>query len=556
MKEVRVENNKETSVMRGYDVPDGDLETAFTINGETLATQYETFEYAVRTYNTKFGCLGTRQNLEGGKFGKYEWKNYVEVAKLRTLFGNGLRNLGVKAGDKVGIYSKNREEWIIAEQACYENSFVIVSFYDTLGPDAVKFIANHCEAKIVICSNESLPHLIKVIDKCKFIETIVLTDPLPPEDELDDEIVDNLHKFKYFYSVLDDGNRTSGKAVNPKPSDLSTIMYTSGTTGDPKGVLLTHRNIVSMMNACNYRVEDLVVPGDTYLSYLPMAHIFERIVTSMAMYRGVGVGFYQGNVYNLVEDLQALKPTLFCGVPRVFERIFGKVNDRVNGGTPLRKWLFGKALAASRSAIENGEEPPLFWSTLVLSKLKSVLGGNVRIMLSGGAPLSPSIHQFLIAAFQFPIIQAYGLTETCAGATIGYPKDVQGTINHVGAPIYCCELKLVDIPEMGYSTSNDPPRGEIALFGPHVSQGYYKNPAKTKESFKDGWFFTGDVGQFNRDGTVCIIDRKKNIFKLSHGEYVAAEKLEGIYAMCDYVSQNLGLWGQQRALPCLHCVPK
>eukprot|EP01090_Pellita_catalonica_P018929 TRINITY_DN6271_c0_g1_i2.p1 TRINITY_DN6271_c0_g1~~TRINITY_DN6271_c0_g1_i2.p1 ORF type:complete len:397 (-),score=68.84 TRINITY_DN6271_c0_g1_i2:16-1050(-) len=222
MKEVRVENNKETSVMRGYDVPDGDLETAFTINGETLATQYETFEYAVRTYNTKFGCLGTRQNLEGGKFGKYEWKNYVEVAKLRTLFGNGLRNLGVKAGDKVGIYSKNREEWIIAEQACYENSFVIVSFYDTLGPDAVKFIANHCEAKIVICSNESLPHLIKVIDKCKFIETIVLTDPLPPEDELDDEIVDNLHKFKYFYSVLDDGNRTSGKAVNPKPSDLST----------------------------------------------------------------------------------------------------------------------------------------------------------------------------------------------------------------------------------------------------------------------------------------------------------------------------------------------
>eukprot|EP01088_Endostelium_zonatum_P016262 TRINITY_DN431_c0_g4_i1.p1 TRINITY_DN431_c0_g4~~TRINITY_DN431_c0_g4_i1.p1 ORF type:complete len:685 (-),score=160.09 TRINITY_DN431_c0_g4_i1:171-2225(-) len=543
--EVRKEKEGEGPVRRSIEGPPGDkpLPSVLTDKetGKTLATQYESFEHAVQTYGKSFNCLGSREILPGGRRGPYIWKNYNEVQELRDAFRRGLVNLGLKAGDRVGIFSKNREEWVIVEQACYANSFVIVSFYDTLGPDAVKFIAKHCSAKVVVCANENLDALMATVTECPDIEFVVHFDPLNvSEDKLRDYRKVKLH---YYQDVLEAGRKpelvknTKYDAVPPKATDLSTIMYTSGTTGDPKGVLLSHENIISMMNCCNIRVEELVAPGDCYLSYLPLAHILERMVTSMAIYKGVGIGMFSGNVKLLKDDLAVLKPTLFCGVPRVFERIFDQINERVAGGTPLRKFLFKRAILAAKRANELDAEPPLFWSTMVLDRLKAVLGGRVRLMLSGGAPLSPHIHEFLITAFRIPLIQAYGLTETCAGATIAFPKDNQGSIGHVGPPVYCCEIKLVDIPDMNYTSNENPPKGEVLLKGPMVSAGYYKDPSKTQESFKDGWFHTGDIGRWNEDGTLSIIDRKKNLFKLSHGEYIAVEKLEGIYQNASGVAQ-------------------
>jgi len=544
--EVRTDKDHgEGAVRRSIEGPPGDQPLPYVIEEgkKTLTTQYETFEYAVQTYGKSYNCLGSREVLPGGRRGDYVWKNYIEVQQIRDALRRGLVDLGLEPGDCVGIFSKNREEWVIVEQACYANSFVIVSFYDTLGPDAVQFIASHCEAKAVICANENLDALMSVVSHCPNLKFVVHFDPLT---NIPDATLRSYSKIKLYYyqDIITAGHRpelvknTKFDAVPPKPTDLSTIMYTSGTTGDPKGVLLTHQNIVSMMNCCKIRVEDLVAPGDCYLSYLPLAHILERMVTSMAIYKGVAIGMFSGDVKLLKNDLEVLKPTLFCGVPRVFERIFDQINQRVSGGTPLRKFLFSRALLSSTTANLLNKEPPLFYSALVLNKLKAVLGGRVRVMLSGGAPLSPHIHQFLITAFRTPLVQAYGLTETCAGATIAFPKDNQGSIGHVGPPVYCCEIKLIDIPDMGYKTSDTPcSRGEVLIKGPMVSSGYYKDAGKTQESFRDGWFHTGDVGRWNVDGTLSIIDRKKNIFKLSHGEYIAVEKLEGVYSNADGVEQ-------------------
>jgi len=544
--EVRKEKESgEGPVRRSIEGPPGDqpLPSVLTDKetGEVISTQYESFEHAVRTYGKSFNCLGSREVQPGGRRGQFIWKDYIVVQELRDAVRRGLVNLGLEPGDRVGIFSKNREEWVIVEQACYAQSFVIVSFYDTLGPDAVKFIAQHCQAKVVICANENLDALMSIVTECPDIKFVVHFDPLNvSEDKLREYRKSTLY---YYQDIIESGRKpelvknSKYDPVPPKANDLSTIMYTSGTTGDPKGVLLSHANVVSMMNSCNIRVEDLVSPGDCYLSYLPLAHILERMVTSMAIYKGVAIGMFSGNVKLLKNDLEILRPTLFCGVPRVFERIFDQINERVAGGTPLRKYLFKRAILSSKRANELDLEPPLFWSAMVLNRLKAVLGGRVRLMLSGGAPLAPHIHEFLITAFRIPLVQAYGLTETCAGATIAFPKDSQGSIGHVGPPVYCCEIKLVDIPDMGYVSSDDPPKGEVLLKGPMVSEGYYKDTSKTQESFRDGWFHTGDIGRWNEDGTLSIIDRKKNLFKLSHGEYIAVEKLEGIYQNADGVAQ-------------------
>jgi len=245
------------------------------------------------------------------------------------------------------------------------------------------------------------------------------------------------------------------------------------------------------------------------------------------------VGFYQGDVRKIMEDIAELKPAFLGGVPRVYDRIYDKVNSMVSQSGPVKRWLFKKALAASEESIRTGKPVWPIWDLLVLSKIRAKLGGNVAGILSGSAPLTSTVQRFLKNAFGCPVIQGYGLTETCAGATIAFLRDTE--IGHAGAPIACVEIKLVDVPDMNYYS--DQHTGEIVIRGPNVSSGYFKDPEKTKEDFRDGWFYTGDIGKWNKDGTLSIIDRKKNIFKLSQGEYVAAEKLEGVYNRSKFCHQ-------------------
>jgi long-chain acyl-CoA synthetase len=311
-------------------------------------------------------------------------------------------------------------------------------------------------------------------------------------------------------------------------------MYTSGTTGNPKGVILKHSNMIAALAAAESRMGNIAEKGTGYLSYLPLAHIFERVVVCACFYRGSKIGFFQGDVRKLVEDIQTLQPSFIVGVPRVFDRIYDKIKLNIEQSSPLKQKIFNYAYEAKKKAIKEGRETPLL-DLLVFNTLKQRIGGQVRGILSGSAPLTSAVHEFLLVCFGCPVIQGYGLTETCAGGTLQLLDDTN--TGHTGPVIPCCEMKLEDVPEMNYFSSSNPPRGEVLIRGPHVTDGYYKDEEKTKQDFHHGWFHSGDIGQWNTDGTLSIIDRKKNIFKLSQGEYIAAEKIEGVLAQSKYVQQ-------------------
>jgi len=312
-------------------------------------------------------------------------------------------------------------------------------------------------------------------------------------------------------------------------------MYTSGTTGVPKGVMLSNGNMVAAV-ANSYFAGFDINSNDCYVSYLPLAHIYEMLVMTVCLHFGASVGFFRGDVNLLVEDIQTLKPTLLFGVPRVFNRIYDKITSTLNANFTQRT-LFNMAYNSKLSQIQStGDDTAPVWNKLLFSKMAALLGGRVRLLVSGSAPLAPNVQDFLRVCFCCKVVQGYGLTETCA---VGAASNIDDfTAGHVGAPSVSCEIKLVDVPEMGYTSATKPQRGEICIRGPIVFKGYYKMPEKTAEDLeRNGWFHTGDVGEWQPNGVLKIIDRKKNIFKLAQGEYVAAEYLETVFIRSKLVAQ-------------------
>lgn len=322
--------------------------------------------------------------------------------------------------------------------------------------------------------------------------------------------------------------------------DCCMFSYTSGTTGDPKGVKFTHKMLVQCSASVNARLEatnDTLTDKDTYISYLPSAHSFEQALFGIVLCFGMRCGFFGGDpVALLKEDLPLLKPTFFPSVPRVYNKVYGILQAKVKEMTGGKAWLVNKAIATK---IENykrtGQVTHCFYDKIIMKKFKAVLGGNVRFMITGSAPISPDVLDFLKIAFCAPIIEGYGMTETCAGSVTQFIGDKLS--GHVGGPLANVKIRLRDIPEMQYLTSQNPPKGEVCMWGPSIMKGYFKNPEKTEEALKDGWLHSGDVGMINPDGSLNIIDRAKNIFKLSFGEYIAPEKLENIYIKSEWLAQ-------------------
>lgn len=247
-------------------------------------------------------------------------------------------------------------------------------------------------------------------------------------------------------------------------------------------------------------------------------------------------GFFAGNVLKLTEDIGVLKPTIFPSVPRLYNRIFGKIQDGIKAATGVKGWLVNKAINAKLHYLKNGEGlTHKFYDKVVFKKMKSILGGNVRMMITGSAPISGDVLDFLKICFSAPICEGYGMTETCAGSVITFDTDPETGI--VGGPLQNVKIRLRDIPEMGYLSSDNPPKGEVCFYGSSIMTGYFKNPEKTAETIHNGWLLSGDVGLVKPNGAIKIIDRAKNIFKLSQGEYIAPEKLENVYVQSGFVAQ-------------------
>jgi len=267
---------------------------------------------------------------------------------------------------------------------------------------------------------------------------------------------------------------------------------------------------------------------------LPLAHIFERVILAACLHTGNTIGFYSGDIRMLTDDLQALKPTLFAGVPRVFDKFHETIVAKVESST-IKKAIFKKAFRDRQKSMKQGRNTGGIYDNVAFKKAKKKFGGRIRLVLSGGAPLSPRINEFVSILFGCPVVQGYGLTETCGAVCMSNPQDK--TFSQVGPPLSCCEVKLVSVPDLDYKVEDN--KGEICVRGYNISSGYFKDEEKTKEDFdEEGWFHTGDIGHWNDSGTLSIIDRKKNIFKLSQGEYIQAEVLEGLYKN-KYISQ---LW--------------
>ncbi|KAF0693243.1 Aste57867_15767 [Aphanomyces stellatus] len=478
--------------------------------------------------------LGTRSRDASGKAGAYTWISYNQAHERSERIATGFHShLKVQRQEMVGIFSKNRAEWILTENACNRMSYVVVPLYDTLGPKVIPFIVNHTNMRVLVCSSDLVATVLSVKGECPTLEHIVSMDSSITAHQRSEAESKGVKLVTL--TELEQVPDATVSPSPPTPDDISTICYTSGTTGDPKGAILTHRSVTtaSLLLAKRADLRSHII----HISYLPLPHVFERAVSVAVAGLGASIGFYQGDVAYLMDDMAELRPHLFVSVPRLFNRVYDKIVQGVSAAGGIKKLMFDYAYESKRQGLAEGATTHALWDALVFSKIQAILGGRVELIVSGSAPLSANVKEFLKIAFGCRVEEGYGLTETVAAATLSFADIPTGP--HIGTPVPNVQIRLADVPEMNYTSADKPrPRGEICVRGNNIFSGYYKDPEKTAECLSaDGWLSTGDIGAWNADGTISIIDRKKNIFKLAQGEYVAAEKIENIYAKSPFVAQ-------------------
>ncbi|KAK4773268.1 hypothetical protein SAY87_028287 [Trapa incisa] len=547
----------------GYAIRNRRFTDPITTAWEGISTLAELFEQACQKHPHK-NLLGTRKlisreievNADGRSFeklhlGEYEWLTYRKSFEAVCCFSSGLAHLGHKRGERAAIFADTREEWFIALQGCFRRNIPVVTIYSSLGEEALCHSLNETEATTVICGTRELKKLVEISGQLDAVERIIcMDDEIPSNISLVDR--SRIWSITSMAEVEKHGRENSVEPDLPLASDTAVIMYTSGSTGLPKGVMMTHANVLATVSAVMTIVPSLG-SKDVYLAYLPLAHILELAAENVIAAVGSAIGY--GSPLTLTDtsnkikkgtkgDASALSPTIMTAVPAILDRVRDGVRKKVDAKGGLSKKLFDLAYSRRLSATNGswlgawGLEKFL-WSFLVFRKIRAILGGRIRFILSGGAPLSGDTQRFINICLGAPIGQGYGLTETCAGGTFSEFDDT--SVGRVGAPLPCSFVKLIDWPEGGYLTTDSPmPRGEIVIGGPNVTLGYFKNEAKTREVYKVdergmSWFYTGDIGQFHVDGCLEIIDRKKDIVKLQHGEYVSLGKVEAALSVSPYV---------------------
>lgn len=514
------------------------LVTSFKAPDDHIRTLYDNLSHSIAAYpNGPF--LGERAVDDKGRPGPYRWMSYAEAGEARSAIGSGLQHYGVPSGAAVGIYSINCRDWVLVDSALHAYSMISVPLYDTLGPEAVRYICSHAELAAVACSADVLPTLLKCLPDCPTVKLVVVY-KVNPHQRLPDPPTGVDCKVVTLEVVRALGKNNPRPHVPPTDQSTATLCYTSGTTGLPKGAVLTHASLIANAGGSEPFFE-ILEPGDRHISYLPLAHIYERMNAVSLIHRGCAIGFYRGNVLELLDDIIELKPHIFCSVPRLWNRIYDKVMAQVNSSNAIRKKLFHLAYQSKLEALHSGDmtggRMGAFWDKVVFSKIRARLGGEVKVLTTGSAPISEEVYDFMRICFGAVVYEGYGMTETSCIITLTRPDDVSA--GHVGAPILSCEIKLADLPEMNYTNADKPyPRGEICVRGPIVFKGYHKADEQTREVMDaDGWLHTGDVGMWLPSGCLKIVDRKKNIFKLAQGEYIAPEKIENVYVRCPMVLQ-------------------
>lgn len=525
-----------------------------------------------RIYGSQ-NCTATRTYLGMHKpnvkhFGDTTYKTFEEIQSESLRFGAALRKSGLVPAPEVAtldaivtpcsiaIFENTCSDWLTSALGAFSQSIIVTTIYATLGMDAVADAVQEGVIRAIVCNKRNVKQIVDRLTDMPTLNTIIYTnDQVGPEDVVDLPKAPAGMNITSYDDFVASGDIKAFPPVPPKPASMAVLMYTSGSTGKPKGVVISHAQVVAGISALDSFMS-LKAGDDVALGYLPLAHILELMSEFSMIYFGVLICYADPKVLTTkgaypTGALEEFSPTIMAGVPKIWDVIKKGVEAKVNASSPVAKFLVQTAFQARTFAINHGYDTPLF-KALVFKKFSKVVGGRLRLALSGGGPLNNEVQSFIRTCFGCPLFQGYGLTETCAMLSIQATDDLRSGI--VGAPGSSNEVRVVSTPDI--KDKNAAPylstdtmdvhgnkifgRGEIQTRGTQISVGYYKMQEKTNEVYNDGWFSTGDIGQFMSDGSIRIVDRVKNLVKLSGGEYIAIENMEMVYGNSSFVDAVAG----------------
>ena len=440
---------------------------------------------------------------------------------------SGLRHLNIKENDKVSILSNTNYRWALCDYGILCNNSVTVTVYPTLVQNQVEYILNNSESKLIFVEDSSqLDKILKISDKCKLLKYIVVMDNSIQSKE-------NIFSFDDFLNIGEDNNTNIdlNKFIDSAdPDNLMTLIYTSGTTGTPKGVMLSHNNIISNIKAVK-NIQNQI-NNEKFLSFLPLSHVLERMAGHFFPLSISSEVYFAENMETVGDNMIEVSPSVVICVPRFFEKIYAKIIYGLNDASKVKIALFNWALKIGKDYINtvNAKQTPNVYlklkhkiaDSLIYSKVRAKLGGNIKFFISGGAPLSAEIAEFF-AGIGIVILEGYGLTETSPVLTSNTPDDMR--FGYVGKPLYNVDVKIAE-------------DGEILAKGPNIMLGYYKDKDSTSKVIDEsGWFYTGDIGEFDEDGFLKITDRKKSLLVTSAGKNIAPAPLENAIKNSAFVDQ-------------------